>query len=72
MAGVLSAGAINEGTAFLAGFSALLLGLPLGALLRRIAGGLSGVPEILRVLSPAEVLSCKIRAGCGGDCGACG
>ncbi len=72
LAGVLSGAAVNEGVAFLSGFAALLLGLPLGALLRRIAGGLSGVPEITRVLSPAEVLSCKISAGCGGDCGACG
>ncbi len=76
LAGRLVPGA-NEGISFLVGFGALLTGFPLGALIRRIAGrgiagGLTAVPEVTRVLTPAEVLSCKLKAeGCG-SCKSCG
>ena len=63
----------GEGPAFLAGFGLLLAGFPLGALLRRMMGRDSGVPEVVKVLSPAEALAChlKTQEGCG-SCRACG
>ena len=76
LAGHIVPGA-GEGISFLVGFGALLTGLPLGALIRRIvgrgiAGGLSAVPEVTRVLTPAEALSCKLKTeGCG-SCKSCG
>lgn len=60
---------LGEGLSFLIGFGALLSGFPLSALIRR---GHSAVPEILRVLTPAEAFSCRLKAeGCG-SCKACG
>ena len=71
LAGSLLPGA-GEGAAFLVGFGALLAGLPLGALIRRVLGGLTAIPVITRVLTPAEALSCKLKAeGCG-SCKSCG
>jgi positive regulator of sigma E activity len=59
----------GEGVSFLVGFGALLAGLPLGALIRK---GRNTVPEITKVLTPAEAISCKLKAeGCG-SCKACG
>ena len=66
------AAGIDEGLSFLAGFAFLLAGIPMGALIRRIAGGMTGTPRIIRVLSPAEALSCKLKAGGCGSCKACG
>jgi positive regulator of sigma E activity len=67
----------DEGTYFLVGFAALLAGLPFGALVRAfagrlISGGMSAVPEVVRVLTPAEALSCKTRTDSCGSCKACG
>lgn len=68
LAGRLIPGA-GEGLSFLIGFGALLSGFPLSALIRR---GYSAVPELTKVLTPAEALSCKLKAeGCG-SCKACG
>ena len=68
LAGRIVPGA-GEGMSFLVGFGALLTGFPLGALIRR---GHSTVPEVTRVLTPAEALSCKLKAkGCG-SCKSCG
>lgn len=68
LAGRLIPGA-GEGLSFLIGFGALLSGFPLGALLRR---GHSAVPVLTKVLTPAEALSCRLKAeGCG-SCKSCG
>ena len=66
----------DEGISFLVGFGALLAGLPLGALIRKymVKGGesLSSAPEITRVLTPAELLECRLNPeGCG-SCKSCG
>jgi positive regulator of sigma E activity len=67
----------GEGLRFLIGFASLLAGLPAGALLNRIvdrlsSGGTGALPRIIRVLSPAEALSCRLKAGDCGSCRACG
>jgi len=69
---IVPGAAADEGAAFLVGFGFLLAGLPLGALIRRLAGGLTGVPEVVRILSPEEALRCKLKAGDCGSCKACG
>lgn len=69
-----SPASVDEGIAFLVGFGFLLLGIPLGYLFRKIAGGLTAIPQITKVLTPTEALSCKLKAkaeGCG-SCKACG
>lgn len=75
-AAVSEAGAVgvDEGIAFLVGFGFLLAGIPLGALIRRLSGGMTGTPVITRVLNPLEAISCKAKAraeGCG-SCKSCG
>ena len=67
-------GSVDEGIAFLVGFGFLLLGIPLGYLIRKVAGGLTAIPIITKVLTPAEALNCQLKAraeGCG-SCKACG
>ena len=69
-----SAGSVDEGVAFLVGFGFLLAGIPLGSLIRKLAGGLTAVPVITRVLNPVEAARCRLKAraeGCG-SCKACG
>jgi hypothetical protein len=66
---------MSEGGRFFIGFGALLAGLPLGALIRRLAvktGVLTAVPEIVRVLTPAELLACSLNSGSCGSCKLCG
>jgi len=66
---------MSEGGRFFIGFGALLAGLPLGALIRRIAvktGALTAVPEIVRVLTPAELLACSLNSDSCGSCKLCG
>ncbi|RKX73003.1 MAG: hypothetical protein DRP60_12675 [Spirochaetes bacterium] len=66
---------IGEGGSFFVGFGGLLAGLPLGALIRRLAvksGGLTAVPEISRVLTPAELLACRLNPDSCGGCKLCG
>ena len=73
-AGSGGAGTVDEGIAFLVGFAFLLAGIPLGYLIRKLAGGLAAVPVITRVLNPVEAAQCRLRAraeGCG-SCKACG
>jgi len=67
--------ALGEGGRFLVGFGALLAGLPLGALIRKIgvlSGGLTSTPEIVRVLTPAELLACRLNPDSCGGCKLCG
>ena len=66
--------AVDEGVAFLVGFGFLLAGIPLGYLIRKLAGGLAAVPVVTRVLNPIEAAQCRLKAnaeGCG-SCKACG
>jgi positive regulator of sigma E activity len=66
---------MSEGGRFFIGFGALLAGLPLGALIRKLAvktGALTAVPEIVRVLTPAELLACSLNSGSCGSCKLCG
>ena len=65
-------GAQSEGLSFLIGFAALLLGIPLGALARRLAGVFSTIPEIRRILTPSEAKNCKTMADGCGTCTLCG
>ncbi|MCK5736285.1 MAG: hypothetical protein KAH21_07380, partial [Spirochaetaceae bacterium] len=66
---------ISEGAGFLVGFGGLLAGLPLGALIRRLgvkSGSLTAIPDIIRVLTPAELLSCRLDPDSCGSCKVCG
>ncbi len=66
---------IGEGGSFFVGFGGLLAGLPLGALIRRLgvkSGALTAVPEISRVLTPAELLACRLNPDSCGSCKLCG
>jgi positive regulator of sigma E activity len=65
---------MSEGGRFFIGCGALLAGLPLGAMIRRLAvksGGLTAVPEIVRVLTPAELLDCRLNPDSCGSCKLC-
>ena len=58
---------------FVLGFTFLLIGIPLGAVICRIAGFFNEGPAITRVLSPAELSQCSNEAAegcghCGGQC----
>lgn len=66
---------MGEGGRFFVGFAALLAGLPLGFLIRKLAeksGSLTAVPEIIRVLTPAELLACRLNPDSCGGCKLCG
>ena len=66
---------LGEGGSFFAGFGGLLAGLPLGALIRKLAeksGTLTAAPEIVRVLTPAELAACRLNSGSCGSCKLCG
>ncbi|PIE04580.1 MAG: hypothetical protein CSA76_03520 [Spirochaetales bacterium] len=68
-----------EALAGLGGFALLAAGIPLGALLRGLAGRLagrkgrtlSGVPRITRVLSPEEALAFRMKNKSCGSCTLC-
>lgn len=62
----------SEGLSFLIGFAALLIGIPLGALARRLAGVFSTIPEIQKILTSSEARDCKAKAGSCGTCTFCG